>query len=177
MTIPTKEELQKSWEELKEIHKEHFKDKEVELPKGEKFDQSNKSIWLSVLYLYRDRHVDKNEISIITQHYRPNAGGDQQVRHLKRDGWFIGDEPGRHKLDVTKVSSEHKTSSRLKNARLKADDFEGIKQAYGNRCATCGAKEGETSRRYGDRPIKLQQAHMEPSKSGEDISNTNPTNE
>lgn len=174
MTIPTKEELQKSWEELKEIHEDLLEDKGIKLPKGEEFDKSNKSVWLSVLYLHKDRYVHKNEISTITQHYRANAGGDQQVRHLKRDGWFIGDEPGRHKLDVTKVSPEFVSSSKLKNARLKAEDFEGIKQAYGNRCATCGAKEGETSRRYGDKPIKLQQAHMEPSKSGKDIRNIIP---
>ena len=65
-------------------------------------------------------------------------------------------------------------SSRLKNAVLNSQSFEGLKQAYNNCCASCGVKEGRTSHRYGNQTIQLQKGHRDPSKRGDDIRNIIP---
>ncbi len=144
------------------------------LPSNQYFSDSNKSIWLSVLYLYRDREVDKNEIADITRHYNPDAGRDQQVRHLKRDGWNIGDKPGVHRLNPFVPSAEFIRDKDRRRAVLGAGTFEEIKEAFDYRCATCGAEEGKTSPRYGDAPVKLQKAHRDPFGAGDNPDNIIP---
>lgn len=174
MKVPPKDELQNAWEDLKAIHDKHLKSSGVKIPKASQFSESNKSIWLSILYLYRDREVSKDEISEITRHYNSNAGANQQVRHLKRDGWRIGDKPGVHQLDPYLISKEFERDTGRRRKILKSKDFIDIKNAYDYCCATCGVREGESSPRYGEAIVKLEKGHRDPAGDGDDPSNIIP---
>jgi len=174
MTLPDSSDLQAAWGELQEIHKEYLAVHGVKLPKSKHYTDSNKSLWLAMLFLYRDREVHKDEISKLAQRDLKGAGADQQVRHLKRDGWNIGDKPGLHQLYPYKPSSEWANASAQKTARLKAGSFSELKDAYGGRCATCGAREGMPDPRYGDQEVMLQQGHQDPSRPGDDKRNIIP---
>ena len=87
---------------------------------------------------------------------------DQQVRHLKREGWYIGPKAGRYRLDPYRVSQEFQNANARKCKRLTSGDFDSIKQAFSGRCATCGALEGQPDPRYGDDIVKLQQGYRDP---------------
>ena len=172
---PSKEQLQKAWEDLQEIHKKYLAPHGVIIPSVDHYDKTVKSIWLAVLYHYRDRTIHKDEISKLVQRDKPGSGADQQVRHLDPDGWRIGTgKRGFHKLDPFKPSAEFLKTHKRKHKKLTAKDFSEIKKAYGNQCATCGAKEGQPNPRYGDDLVKLQQGHKDPSKPGDDLENIIP---
>lgn len=51
-----------------------------------------------MLHHYAPERVHKDEISDAVRREYPNAGRDQQVRHLKRDGWNIAGSGGFHQL-------------------------------------------------------------------------------
>jgi len=128
--------MQKAWLELRKIHSEYLDECGVKIPNCNNFSDTNQSIWLACLFLNRDRLVHKSEISEVTQHFSPNAGPDQQVRHLKRQGWKIGDKAGWHQLDPYDISSEFVNESERKRAVLSSSDFNDLKRAYEFRCAT-----------------------------------------
>ena len=171
--LPTPAELQAAWEHIQEIHKEYLAKHEVRLPKAKHYADEQKSLWLAVLHFYEEQEVDKNKVSEIAQRDLENAAADQQVRHLKRDGWDIGDKRGVHKLNPYRASAEWLNEAARQTTRLNASDFDGIKKAYGHKCATCGASEGKPDPRYGDTIVKLQQGHQDPHKPG-DASNIIP---
>ena len=173
--LPTPDELQKSWEDLCNIHAQYLKKHEVFLPKVKQYNQQNNSIQLAVLHYYKDEDVHKDKISQICQRDNPGSGGDQQVRHRKRQGWnIISDGKGNHRLDPYKPSPEWETDKKRRHGRLNAKNFDDLKSVYDNRCATCGTKEGEPSIRYGEDKVVLQQGHMDPSQSATDIKNIIP---
>ena len=173
--LPTQDDLQKSWEDLCEIHAEHLEKHGVKLPKVRRYNDRAKSIWLAVLHYYKGEKVHKSFISQICQRDKPDLGPDQQVRHLKRDGWHLtSDGGGNHLLDPYKPSPEWETDKKRRDGRLNAKDFDDIKEVYENRCATCGTKEGEPSHRYGEDKVVLQQGHRDPSKPATDLDNIIP---
>lgn len=53
-------------------------------------------------------------------------------------------------------------------------DFEEKKKAFGFRCATCGAVEGETDPRYGGGAVELRQRLRDPRKPTDDYQNIIP---
>lgn len=57
---------------------------------------------------------------------------------------------------------------------LNTDDFEKKKEAFGFRCATCGAVEGCPDPRYGDDKVKLGHGRRDPRKPAEDPQNIIP---
>ena len=174
MILPHPDELQKAWLELKDIHREYLAVHNVKLPSANYYADTNKSLWLAVLYFYKDKDVHKDKISEIARRDKPASGADQQVRHLKRDGWEIGEKPGVHRLDPYKPASTFINVAARKSARLHATNFAEIKKAYGGRCATCGAREGQPDPRYGGEKVSLQQAHQDPHKPGDDRKNIIP---
>ena len=158
-----KKDIEQAWEELFPIYKEHLEEYGVKLPK--KF--TTKYIWLAILYIrYKsnpNEMVSKSSIAKVVNRILPNTATDQQVRHLKRDGWKLeSDGKGGHILDPYKVSPEFSFSN-VRRARLPIN-FNEIKEQFRNRCATCGAKEGKKSWRYGEDKIKLHEAHQDPAK-------------
>ena len=142
---------------------------------------------LIFLFKYKQKLVHKDLISAFVRRHRPNAGLDQQIRHLGAQkhwnilnkGSDIPDEDervpsGYHYL----VSLEQPNPTLLKDemkrkGRLAAKDFQDLKIIYDYRCATCGRKEGTTDERMNDTVIVLQQGHMDPGKEL-DLSNTIP---
>ena len=173
--LPTTEELQKSWMELKEIHREYLAIHRVRIPKASHYSENNKAAWLSILRHYKDEEIHKDHISEIVQRDMPGAAKDQQVRHLKRDGWEISAEKrGCHKLDPFHPSQEFLNTSAKKTAQLRASSFNEIKESFGYRCATCGARENQPDPRYGKDKVKLQQGHRNPNEAGDDPSNIIP---
>ena len=173
-SLPSKRELQAAWEELQEIHRDYLEVHGVKCPSAKKYNEKQKAMWLSMLYLNRDREVDKNEMSSLAKRDMPRLAPDQQVRHLKQDGWCLIGSRGKHQLDPFNPSPEFRNRSVRGRARLEASSFEELKKAYSFRCATCGAQEGRPDPRYGDDRVQLQQGHRDPSKSGSDLQNIIP---
>ena len=172
---PTPEQLQSAWEELQKFHKNQFEKDGVKIPQGEKYTNSAKSCWLSILYFHRDEcPIHKDYIAKIVQREMPEKKGDQQVRHLKADGWDIGDIPGRHKLNLKKPLEQFLNSPKNRRSTLPKDDWKSLLCAYNYTCATCGAKEGEKHRFYGGQVVQLQKGHKDPLGAGDDMDNIIP---
>ena len=161
--IPTPTELQESWEDLRRIHAEHLEEHGVKLPQGIDYRSSGKSIQLSVLHYHSGQSVNKNLISQVCQRDAPHLAADQQVRHLKRDGWHLTGR-GSHALDPYKVSSEFETDRIRRQGTLNASGFEDLKAVFDYKCASCGSEEGKTNPRYGDDIVELQRGHKDPDK-------------
>lgn len=157
----SRDELEVAWQEVRELHKEYLERHDVKLPSRESF----KWVWLATLWHHRDRHVHKDEVSRAVRLVFPDAAADQQVRHLKRDGWSIeSDGKGGHKSNPYKPSPEYVNELARRKGRIGASSFDELKTVYGSRCATCGAREGHPDPRYGDDLVKLQQGHQDPAK-------------
>ncbi len=115
---------------------------------------------------YSPNPVHKDTISDITRSHLPELGRDQQVRHLKRDGWNL-ESPARgmHCIaDPYKADAGFARELRRRQSLLLAGGFADIKKAFGYKCATCGAREGEPDPRYSSSAVQLQQGHRDPAK-------------
>ena len=157
--IPGKNELSRAYEEIADIHRQRLAKHGVKLPPK----NSVKWVWLAMLHYHGGEKVHKDEISDAVQKIFPGAGRDQQVRHLKRDGWHIAGDKGFHSLvDTNAPSPEFDTDKTRRGGRLSARTFDDIKKAFNYCCATCGAAEGKPNIRYGKEPVKLQQGHQDP---------------
>lgn len=171
MNLPTREQLTVAYQEAARIHKIHLDQHGVKLPAK----TSQKWIHLAMLMHFKGEPVHKDVVSDAVRREFPNAARDQQVRHLKRDGWNI--EPsggGSHVLkNPYSPSPEFANEQIRRQGRVTAEDFEGVVKAFGNRCATCGGIQDEPDPRYGDDIIKLQKGHQNPNQP-DDLSNTIP---
>lgn len=172
--LPSPEELQNAWIEVQQLHKEYLSRHGVVIPDAEHYSDKSKAVWLSVLQFFKDEQVHKDTISQVVQRDMKGMGADQQVRHLKRDGWEIGDRPGKHQLDPYKPSMVFLNAATRKQVRLSGRNFDEIKVNFGSRCATCGAREDQPDPRYGEEKVKLQQGHRDPDRAGDDIKNIIP---
>jgi len=174
MKIPTQKQLDKAYREAVAVHKKYLARHGVKLP-GE---TTYKATWLAMLMHYhakdRSRPVHKDEISGAVRRRHPQAGHDQQVRHLKRDGWNVIGSRGSHRLDPYRPSPQFVNEQARKRGRLAAGSFDKLKEAFGHSCATCGAAEGRPDVRYGGDDIVLQQGHQNPAKPGDDLKNIIP---
>ena len=161
-----KDDINIYWDKVCAIHKKYLSEYGVQLPRA----GSNKQIWLSVLlYSYEldDKgFVHKDEMSKIVSMHLPESATDQQVRHLKRDGWYlISDGKGGHRLNPYEVSPEFLQDQHRLSSILSAKDFEEIKKAFNYTCASCGSREGDSSWRYGNDEVELHKGHKDPEKS------------
>ena len=84
----------KIWQSLVDDYEKHLKKEGVKIPKR----PSSKASWLILLKVFETAQVQKELFSDFAKIENSTASGDQQVRHLKRDGWYVlgkGDEiPG-----------------------------------------------------------------------------------
>ena len=173
--LPAKSDLQSAWEELQDIHTRYLARYEVKLPRAIHYNDQAKSIWLAVLFHYRDKIVHKNSISAVCRRDRPSLAPDQQVRQMKRDGWRLhSDGKGNHRLDPYEPSLEYMNEATRRARLLSAESFDDIKRTFGYRCATCDAGEGEPDSRFGKDKVKLQRGHRDPAKPADDKLNIIP---
>lgn len=136
-----------------------------------------KELQLIFLYKYKGKLVHKDLISAFVRKYKPNAGLDQQIRHLGSQynwnvlnkGNKIPDEDvlvpsGYHYLVSIETPNPKVVVAALKRAgRLAAKTFDDLVIAYNNKCATCGIEQGKKDPRM-NVIVKLQQGHMNPRK-------------
>lgn len=169
---PSRRELDAAWEQAKQIHQEYLDPHGVRLPAA----TSYKWVWLAMLFHFRPGGVHKNEVSDAVRSVFPQAAPDQQVRHLKRDGWNVEDQgQGVHALvHPFEPFPGFVNEQARRRGRLAATDFAELKQAFGNRCATCGAPEGQPDPRYGGDVVSLQQGHRDPDGPANDPKNIIP---
>ncbi len=177
-SLPTQTQLDQAWDEVCELHREYLQVHGVKLPKKGRKKQY-RWIWLAVLRYYDPGYVHKDKISEVVRQMHPEAATDQQVRHLKRDGWDLQDKiphkkEGLHKVDWYNPSPELVNEQARRQGRLDAESFAELKQTFGNRCATCGATESRPDPRYGDDVVRLQQGHQDPEGSADDKANLIP---
>lgn len=174
----TDSEIERAYEELIEIHKNHLEDFGVKLPRLKSGNNFTKYA-LVLIYLYKNfnQKVSKTELTNFMKEYYPNTNDVQQARHLGAQyGWHIlsgtrGDLEAK-KLGIN--SGEYQLIS-LENhypnfnymrreTNVSEDDWEQLKKHYDFRCATCGSKEGEPNFHYPSSTTKLQKGHMNPDK-------------
>ncbi len=166
-------EIEKWYKQLNKEYTLNLSKYGVKLPKR----NSIKALWLIFLRKNKGTLVHKDTISSFVASIKPNAGKDQQVRHLASDGWYIlnkGDKipdkkstvpSGYHVLITTESPKPTFLFNSLKRAgRIAAKNFNELKAVYGFRCASCGSKEGEPHFLEPDKKTQLQQGHMNPSK-------------
>ena len=170
--LPSVRELREAYNKAARIHREHLVQHGVKLPAW----TTHKGVWLSMLLHYSPDPVHKDVISEAVARSFPEAGRDQQVRHLKRDGWNITSEgSGSHALaDPYRPAQGYVNERARRQGRLNAGTFDELKASFGYRCATCGAREGEPDPRYGEDLVELQQGHQDPDKSSDDAKNIIP---
>lgn len=138
-----------------------------------------RELQLIFLVKYRRKLVHKDLISAFVRKHIPDAALDQQVRHLGTQyhwnilnkGADIPDENEKvpsayhYLVSVDQPNPTLLIDEMKRKGRMAATDFNDLKIVYNYCCATCGRKEGTTDERNGDVVIKLQQGHMDPSKS------------
>ncbi len=170
--LPSVKELEQAYAEAERIHREHLAQHGVRLPSRKTY----KWVWLAMLLHFRPNAVHKDVITGAVRRSFPEAGMDQQVRHLKRDGWNITSEgAGSHALaDPFRPAQGFVNERARRQGRLSAENFEDIIRSFGNRCATCGAREGEPDPRYGEDPVQLQQGHQDPDEPADEPQNIIP---
>jgi len=173
--LPSRSALQKAWEDLQEIHAQYLAKYRVKLPPAIQYDEQARSIWLSVLFHYQGQDAHKNLVRAVCQRDYPGLAPDQQVRHLKRDGWKLhNDGKGNHRLDPFQPSLEYLNTEYRKDGLLAAKSFDDIKRTFGYSCATCGAREVWPDPRYGEDKVRLQRGHRDPAKPANDKLNIIP---
>ncbi len=168
-SVLTEQSAEKAWKKIKQDHDKYLANEGVELPQ----QKSNKALQLMILGAFVGRPIHKDSITQFVQRKNRSASGDQQVRHLKRNGWWLlgkGDQtPNGHEIPVGHyllfdTSKPHPDFSRVRGRRqaIKISDFEEIKKIYNYRCATCGSQEGQSHLLQSTEITKLQKAHMDP---------------
>ena len=96
-------DIEKYSGEVERIWKSHLQRFDVKLPEAETL----RRIMLAILLAVKDRFgpeawIHKDDISELIRRENPDAGSDQQVRHLKRDGWNLETKhPGFHRNAFT----------------------------------------------------------------------------
>ena len=130
---------------------------------------------LVFLYKYKGKLVHKDLISAFVRKYKPQAGLDQQIRHIgSQCFWYVLNRgakipdmddhvpSGFHYLVSIESPNPKVIASSLKRkGRLAAENFDELVLTYDNKCATCGIEQGKKDPRT-NKIVKLQQGHMNP---------------
>lgn len=161
-----------TYQQLAKIHDDVLGKKGVILPKfystnSEQGRSINfKALQLIYVYKHIGTLVSKEAVADYVKSIEPTASGDQQVRHLKDQGWDIrtsgkskGEFNGKRVPNGYYVlaSVDHCSESFLLNkakrmGRIEAKDWTEMKAAYKNHCACCGEESSN-----------LEQGHKDPS--------------
>lgn len=170
-------QINKIWAIISSNHAKYLHDKGVSLPKlKNKQGAYTKDALVLVALAYgypKTEIVSKAELTEFMKYYYPDVVDVQQGRHLgMQKGWNIvsgqrGDEAskkfnvpaGSYKL--VDLKNTHPAFIQERREGFKGD-WNGLKAQYGNRCACCGAKEGEKHWLRKGVTVQLQQGHMDP---------------
>lgn len=169
-----KEEIIKSYDEIKEYHNKYLKDYGVKLSALYNKDGTFIKNALVLIKLYQGypntKIITKIELTQFVREFYPDSPDVQQAKQLGMQyGWYIlsgkrGDS-GIPKGSYQLITLEKPFPGYCKKRREGyKGDFETIKKQYGYRCATCGAKEGDEHYFRKGTIVKLQKGHMNPSK-------------
>lgn len=125
---------------------------------------------LVYLYLNFGVPVSKSDLTNAVRVFYPQTADVQQGRHLGRQkGWHImsgtNSRRGRGSYVLSSLDRPHPgfVSSR-RNLDLAGSTWEEVKASYGDRCATCGAAEGEPHRHDSLTVTLLEKGHMDPNR-------------
>ena len=170
-------QINKIWAIISSNHAKYLRDKGVSLPNlKNKHGAYTKDalVLIALAYGYpKTRIVSKAELTEFVKCYYPDVVDVQQGRHLgMQKGWNIvsgqrGDAAskkfnvpaGSYKLIDLKTT--HPAFIKERREGFKGD-WEDLKAQYGNRCACCGAKEGDKHWLRKDVTVQLQHGHMDP---------------
>ena len=172
----TKIRIKNQYELIKKYHGKFLKKDGVILPKlygkNKKFTKNGLVlVYLSIGYP-KTKTISKTELTSFMRGFYPNINDVQQARHLgAQDGWWIV-AGGRDNIVVRVSRGSYKlhTLERpypdFKKGHRISDttDWTEIKAHYGNRCATCGSKQGEPHFHWSGTKTKLEKSHKDPNK-------------
>jgi hypothetical protein len=122
---------------------------------------------------YPFHFIHKDVLSKFIRDITGNSQGDFQARHLAaQNGWNILNKNESYYGSFKTKSGFHMmtdfTKAKLAYVPDRREDlitnFDDMKNHYGCRCATCGAKEGEPAPRNPSKPVALQRGHCDPTK-------------
>jgi hypothetical protein len=129
------------------------------------------SLALAAFLSHPFQFIHKDVLSKFIRDVTGNSQGDYQARHLAaQDGWNILNKNETYLGSFRTKSGYHMmidfTGPKKGYVPGRREDmltsFEDIKEYYGNRCATCGAKEGEMAPRNPSKKTTLQKGHLNP---------------
>ena len=140
---------------------------------------SNKFLQLVCLRIHKNKLVSKEVISEFVRFFNKNASVDQQSRHLgSQDFFYVLNAkekipnvdmivPVGYHILITLEAPHPKYiyASHKRAGRFAARNFDELKRAYNNRCATCGSLENKPHFYDASKKTLLQQGHMDPFKS------------
>ena len=172
-------QIHKTYDLLADYHARYLAKQGVKLPELVRPDGRFTQAALVLVYLaqgYPDtKTVSKSELTEFVRIFHPQATDVQQARHLAaQHGWYIlsgtrNDDrtqdlpPGTYRL-VSLKEAYPGFSARRREDAIGPDDWQRLKTAYGNRCASCGSREGESHRYWPETLTVLQKGHMDPAR-------------
>lgn len=141
---------------------------------------SKGALVLTYLFIHQNRPVTKSELTEMVRRFYPDTPDVQQARHLGKQSGFWIESGTRGDSGLGLAPNEYRLWTLdavypgWHNHRVPNDlGFDGIKAAYGNRCATCGSSEGQPNFINPSVKTTLQAGHIDPRKNL-DSSNTIP---
>ena len=166
-------EIEKLYDVLMLLHKKFLAPKKVTFHelKSKTGEYKGTVLALIAFLSYPFHFIHKNVLSKYIRAINGNSQGDFQARHLAaQDGWnilnknesYLGSfrtKSGFHIITDFTTSKLGYVADRRENHLT---DFEEIKKHYNNRCATCGAKEGEPSPKKPTKTVSLHKGHCHP---------------
>lgn len=175
----TDDEIRKTYDLLADYHARYLEKQGVKLPELVRPDGQFTQVALTLVYLaqgYPDtKTVTKSELTEFVRIFHPQATDVQQARHLAAQaGWYVlsgtrNDDrtqdlpPGTYRL-VSLTEAYPGFSARRREDSIGPDDWQRLKESYGNRCASCGSREGESHVYWPETLTVLQKGHRDPAK-------------
>lgn len=166
-------EIEKIYPVLRILYDKLLKQNKVKFPELRKKtgEYTGTALALVAFISYPFHFIHKDVLSKFIRDITGNSQGDFQARHLgAQQGWnilnknesYLGSfktKSGFHMITDFTVAKLGYMPDRREDLLT---DFDEIKKHYGNRCATCGAKEGEPAPKNLSKFVALQKGHCNP---------------